>query len=254
MKTIFAIISLAICGAVAQSDERSLTDTNSESAEGNAVLAIEKLVVENRRLREELEDARKTAAGATAEAEVFKRQLQNLTQRMEALGASTANPSTLEQRVLQAANALRHSEAARDALSKALLRLAQIAGEHSKGPDAESKLVLETELKRVDEVLTKAIVGELLDEAAQSNEPTADLTNGKVSAIEPKLGCIVINLGAKHGVKVGMPFHVKRGDKLVATVRVVDARQAFAGTVIQNQVSEKDPIKLGDTVRVAAQL
>jgi hypothetical protein len=51
-----------------------------------------------------------------------------------------------------------------------------------------------------------------------------------------------------------MPFQIRRGDKVVATVRVVDARQTFAGTVIQNQVSEKDPIKLGDTVKVAAQL
>jgi hypothetical protein len=34
----------------------------------------------------------------------------------------------------------------------------------------------------------------------------------------------------------------------------VDVRQGFAGTIIQNLVSEKDPIKLGDTVRVDAQL
>jgi hypothetical protein len=202
MKPIFAIISLAICGAVAQGDDRSLTDTNSESAEGNAVLAIEKLVVENRRMREELDDAKKTAAAATAEAEVFRRQVKELTLRMEALGASTASPSGLEQRVLQAANMLRHSESARDALSKALLRLAQVASEHAKKPDAESKLVLETELKRADEVLTKAVVGDLLDGASKTGETAADLTNGKVSAIEAKLGCVVINLGAKHGVKV----------------------------------------------------
>jgi hypothetical protein len=254
VKTIFAIISLAICGAVAQSDERSLTDTNSESAEGNAVLAIEKLVVENRRLREELDDAKKTAATATSEAEVIKRQLQALADRMEALGTSTASPSALEQRLLQAANTLKHSEASRDALSKALIRLAEIASEHAKKPDPEAKLVLESELKRVDEVLTKAVVGNMLDDAGKANEPGADLTSGKVSAIEKKLGCVVINVGTKHGVKVGMPFQVRRGDKVVATVRVVDARQTFAGTVIQNQVSEKDPIKLGDTVKVAAQL
>jgi hypothetical protein len=35
---------------------------------------------------------------------------------------------------------------------------------------------------------------------------------------------------------------------------VVDARQRFAGAVIQNLVSDKDPIKLGDTVKVDAQL
>ena len=34
----------------------------------------------------------------------------------------------------------------------------------------------------------------------------------------------------------------------------VDFQQTFSGTVIQNLVSDKDPIKLGDTVRVNSQL
>jgi hypothetical protein len=175
-----------------------------------------------------------------------------MTLRMEALGASTANPSLLEQRVLQAANTLRFSEASRQELNKALVRLASVASEFAKKPDAEAKLVLDTELKRVDEVLAKAVGGELLDTTAKAGESGTDLMNGKVSAVEPKIGCIVINLGAKQGVKVGMPFKVTRGDKLIGTVRVVDARQGFAGTVVQNLASEKDPIRLGDTVRVEA--
>jgi hypothetical protein len=51
-----------------------------------------------------------------------------------------------------------------------------------------------------------------------------------------------------------MPFQVRRGTKLIATLRVVDARHGFAGAVIQNLVSDKDPIKLGDTVKANAQL
>ena len=73
-----------------------------------------------------------------------------------------------------------------------------------------------------------------------------------MSAVKPEIGCVVINLGSKQGVKVGMPFKVTRGDKLIGTVRVVDARQGFAGTVIQNLASEKEPIRLGDTVKVEA--
>ena len=251
------VICLASSGAVAQGDDSSLPITESESgasAEASALVAIEKLVVENRRLKSEGESARKTAAAATAEAEVFKRQVQELTLRMEALGANTANPSVLEQRVLQAANALRHSEAARDELSKGLVRLAQIASEFARKPDAEARLVLDVELKRVDDILARAVVGDMLAEAEKSQAPAPDLLNGRVSAVKAEIGCIVINLGGRQGVKAGMPFEVRRGDKLVATVRVVDARQTFAVTVIQNLVSDKDAIQVGDTVKVAARL
>ena len=216
------------------------------------MVALEKLVTENRRLREELEEVKKASAASVAEAEIFRRQVKELTLRMEALGASTANPSALEQRVLQAANTLRFSEANRQELNKALVRLANVASEFAKRPDHEAKLVMEAELKRVDEVLAKAVGGELLDETAKSVESGTDLMNGKVSAVKPEISCIVINLGSKQGVKVGMPFKVTRGDKLIGTVRVVDARQGFAGTVIQNLASEKEPIRLGDTVKVEA--
>jgi hypothetical protein len=248
-----AVTLLAPVASVGQADESSFSNPDSDSAasaESSAVVALEKLVTENRRLRSELDEARKGAASATAEAEIFRRQVKELTLRMEALGASTASPSALEQRVLQAANTLRFSEASRQELNKALVRLASVASEYAKKPDPEAKLVLETELKRVDEVLAKAVGGELLDEAAKGAEPGGDLMNGKVSAVKPEIGCVVINLGSRQGVKVGMPFQVNRSGKLIGTVRVVDARQGFAGTVIQNLTSEKDPIRLGDTVMV----
>lgn len=247
---------LALCGAVAQGDDSSLPTTNSENGDSadNAMAAFEKLIVENKRLKAELDDARKTAAATTAEAEVFKRQVKELTDRMEALGASTASPTALEQRLLQAVNALRQSENARDTLNKALVRLVQVATEYAKKPDPEAKLVLESELKSADEAVTRALAGDALDKAAKAAEPAPDLANGKVSAVKPELNCVVLNVGTRHGVKVGMPFQVKRGEKLIATVRVVDARQTFCGTVIQNLVSDKDPVKLGDAVKVDAQL
>jgi len=247
-----AVTLLAPVASVGQSDVSSLPTIDSESAtaESSAVVALEKLVTENRRLRGELEDAKKAAAASTAEAEIFRRQVKELTLRMEALGASTASPSALEQRVLQAANTLRFSEASRQELNKTLVRLASVVSEYEKKPDAEAKLVLDAELKHVDEVLAKAVTGELLDSNAKAAESGTDLMNGKVSAVQPKIGCVVINLGSKQGVKVGMPFKVIRASKLVGTVRVVDARQGFAGTVIQNLSSEKDPIRLGDTVQV----
>lgn len=248
------IVLLAPCASVGQSDDRSLPTTDSETSEVSALVALEKLVAENRRLRSEMDEARKAAAAATAEAEIFKRQVQELALRMEALGASTADPSKLEQRLLQAVHDLQISDRNRKAASAELLRIAELAHAYLQDPGPETKLVLQAELKKVDEVLVQIAVGDFGALEKNAAEPAADLLNGKVSAVKPELGCVVINLGTKHGVKVGMPFQVRRGSKLIATIRVVDARMGFAGTVIQNLVSDKDPIRLGDGIRVDAQL
>ena len=252
--TISIAIALALNASAGQPGDSSLPITDSENSEATAIVALEKLFAENRKLKIEVEEARKSAAATTSEAEIFKRQVKELTDRMEALGASTTNPSKLEQRLLQAVHDLQLSDKARKELSAELIRLAKIASEFLKKQDAETKLVVEAELKKVDDVLNKAVLGDMIEEVAKANAPMTDLLNGKVSAMKPELGCVVINLGSKSGVKVGMPFQVLRGSKLIATVRVVDTRQAFAGTVIQNLVTDKDPIQLGDTVKVDAQL
>ncbi len=245
---------LALSAGVGQAGDSSLPSTDSDSSEVTALVALEKLLTENRRLRAEMEDAKKAAAVSTAEAEIFKRQVQELVLRMEALGASTADPSKLEQRLLQAVHDLQLSDRSRKALSTQLVRMAELAHAFLEKPDAESKLVFETELRKTEEILVKSAVNDFGALEKKDAEPMPDLFNGKVSALKPELGCVVINLGTKHGVKTGMPFQIRRGSKVIATVRVVDARQTFAGTVIQNLVSDKDPIKLGDTVRVNSQL
>ncbi len=216
--------------------------------------AFGKLLAENRRLRAEVEEAKKLAANTTAESEIFKRQVQEMALRMEALGSSTTDPSKLEQRLLQAVHDLQLSDRSRKNLSAELMRMVQLTQAFVEKPDAESKLVLQTELKKAEEVLVKAAVGDFAALEQKVAEVPTNLQNGKVSAVKPELGCVVINLGSSHGVKVGMPFQVRRGTRLIATLRVVDARQGFAGTIIQNLVSDKDPIKLGDTVKVDAQL
>ena len=49
-----------------------------------------------------------------------------------------------------------------------------------------------------------------------------------------------------------MPLRVMRGDRLIATLRVVDVRQKICGAVIQELGSEKEKIKVGDRLQVDA--
>ena len=65
---------------------------------------------------------------------------------------------------------------------------------------------------------------------------------------------VVANVGSRHGVKLGMPFRVLREDKPLAEVRVVDVRESISGAIIQEQVSEKEAIRVGDRLRIDAKL
>jgi len=63
---------------------------------------------------------------------------------------------------------------------------------------------------------------------------------------------VVGNVGENQGVKIGMPMRVMRGDRKVATLRVVDVRQKICGAVIQEMDSGKEKIKVGDRLQVDA--
>jgi hypothetical protein len=73
-----------------------------------------------------------------------------------------------------------------------------------------------------------------------------------VISIKEELGLIVANIGSRQGVAVGMPFQVIRDDRLIGTVRMIDVRERIAGAVVQDLSSEKEKIKVGDRLKIAA--
>ncbi len=49
-----------------------------------------------------------------------------------------------------------------------------------------------------------------------------------------------------------MPFQVLRDNHIIGSVRVVEVREKIAGAIIENLSSEKDHIKVGDHLKIAA--
>ena len=76
--------------------------------------------------------------------------------------------------------------------------------------------------------------------------------DGSVISVKEEWSLVVGNFGEQQGVKMGMPLRVMRGDKLIATLRVVDVRQKICGAVVQEMGSEKEKIKVGDRLQVDA--
>ena len=76
--------------------------------------------------------------------------------------------------------------------------------------------------------------------------------DGKGLSVKEEWALVVGDLGAKQGVKIGMPLRVVREGKTIATLRVIDVREKISGAVIQELVSEKVEIKVGDRLQVDA--
>jgi hypothetical protein len=184
-------------------------------------------------------------AESNAEAELFRRKFANLELRMEALGLASASKdrAKLEQRLLTAVSDLQLAQKERDQyrdqmmqLSEAMLRYLKTA----EGGDAQARMDVEAQLRSMN----------ALEKSSKAQPTTGSLLDGSVIGLKEEWSFVVGNFGAREGVKIGMPLRVKRGDKVVARLRVVDVRERICGAIIQE--SGKEKIKVGDRLEVDA--
>ena len=232
--TAAALLGLPVAAAVAQ----QLSETP-----GNAASLREKLILSEAAIRGLTE----SLAVANGETELFKRKYDDLNTRVEALGIAPAGKETeaLRARLLSAVRDMRLLQKESDTAREQLVRLTEAVMDllkTSEGIDAKSRLKVEQELR------SAASLASLPNADKNSSTVNAGLTSGSVVDYKPELALVVANLGARQGVKTGMPFQVWRGEKQVASVRVVDVRDAISGAVVQT--SSAGDIRAGDTLRV----
>jgi hypothetical protein len=200
--------------------------------------------------QESLKALTSSLAESNAEAELFRRKYSNLQLQMEALGLASANKdrAKLEQRLLAAVSDLQLAQKERDEYRDQMLRLDEAMLcylKTSQSPDAKARMDVETQLRSISKLVMKST------NAPDLPEPS--LMDGSVISVKDEWSFVVGNLGEKQGVKIGMPMRVTRGDKRIATLRVIDVRQRICGAVIQEMDSKQDRIKVGDRLQVDAQ-
>lgn len=232
-----------------------LNISNSEAREipratSSGDVSVETLIAENKTLHEKLViseactgSLQKQLALVSGEAEVFKRIVGELNVRLEALGTQK-----IDERLLQLLTELRVAGDERTglresmmSLSEAVLRFKQVAVTD----DSEARLDLEAGMRRA----SQALGNPRTDIPRASTTPTA-VANGMVIGVKDELALIVSNVGSRQGVKVGMPFHVIRGETNVGLVRIVDVREKLAGALIQT-VNSGERIRVGDHLKIA---
>jgi hypothetical protein len=267
MSHIAMLGTLVSYGADAGRDS-SLTDSKNEK--GAAVVAstpapsaspqlsvspseVTELLSQKEELRRQLSLSQQTVqtltsslAESNAEAELFRRKFADLELRMEALGLASASKdrAKLEQRLLTAVSDLQLAQKERDQyrdqmmqLSEAMLRYLKTA----EGGDPQARMDVEAQLRSMNA---------LVDKSSKAQPATGSLLDGSVIGLKEEWSFVVGNFGAREGVKIGMPLRVKRGDEVVARLRVVDVRERICGAIIQE--SGKEKIKVGDRLEVDA--
>ena len=200
--------------------------------------------------QESLKALTSSLAESNAEAELYRRKYSDLQLQMEALGLASANKdrAKLEQRLLAAVSDLQLAQKERDEYRDQMLRLDEAVLcylKTSQSGDAKARMDVEAQLRSIDKLVTKSTTA--------PESPESSLMDGNVISVKDEWSFVVGNLGEKQGVKIGMPMRVMRGDKRIATLRVIDVRQRICGAVIQEMDSRKDRIKVGDGLQVDAQ-
>ena len=198
--------------------------------------------------RESVRTITESLAESNAEAELFRRKYADLELRMEALGLQSASKdrAKLEQRLLTAVSDLQLANSERDRYREKMLQLSETMLRYlksSQGGDAQARMDVEAQLRGTNELIAKA-------KQQPAAEPT--LLDGAVLSVKDEWSFVVGNIGAKQGVKIGMPLRVMRGEQKIATLRVVDVRERICGAVVQEMGSGKEAVKVGDRLQVDA--
>jgi len=247
----FAVVGgcVLLAGRLAAQGVSSLSDSKIEPSGVTAAA----LLSQNEELRRQLSFTRESVktiteslAESNAEAELFRRKYADLELRMEALGLQSASKdrAKLEQRLLTAVSDLQLANSERDRYREKMLQLSETMLRYlksSQGGDARARMDVEAQLRGTNELLAKQ---------QPAAEPT--LLDGAVLSVKDEWSFVVGNIGAKQGVKIGMPLRVMRGDQKIATLRVVDVRERICGAVVQEMGSGKEAVKVGDRLQVDA--
>jgi hypothetical protein len=190
-------------------------------------------------------------AEANRVAEQTRADYEELLLRMASLGVDLLkpDPKSLEQRLLKAVRERDLAEQEKEKLAVQLLRLSEAAANFSRQAfieNEEYRSLLDEQVAEANRVLG-------LTTAAPAREKALAISEGRVVSVDPEIGLIVLNVGRKSGLRIGMPLQILRADRPIGIALVVDTRDTVSGAVLQSLVAAGDDAKVGDRIRPQTQ-
>ncbi len=184
---------------------------------------------------------------SNAEAEVYRKKLDELRLRDQALGIElfTGDTARIEEKLVGVVRDLRESQETRAALAKRLLELAESAellasNAPQFGPDVLSRVT--DQVRMAKEVTQKGVrVGFL---------QAMSLLDARVLHINSDAALVILNAGAAQGAESGMIFELIRDGRRLGSCKIIDVRERVSGALLDDPASAKT-IQAGDAARVA---
>lgn len=172
---------------------------------------------------------------ARTEGELFQKLWTEAQLRAQTLGANLtdADANASQRQLVESLRSLYLAEADRQRLIEQLERLLEAVqtGRNVTGEVEHAKALLAAEKP----------VGQ--------PESKSSLETARVLEFNPKLRLVVLDVGSLQGARVGMPFIVLRGDRVIAWARVVEVRQKICGALIE-KTEGNVAVKAGDAASV----
>lgn len=194
-------------------------------------------------LERQVASLRESYTLARSDADAARKQLREVSMRLEALGGTALGGS--EEKLIETAAMLESTRSELDAVRQGSLRLAAAVAEYKRNAmveDETARQTLETALYELEVALGLR--------QKQQSELDGTLDEAKVLSIDSESGLIVINAGRKGGVEVGMPMEISRGDQVIAVTMVTDVRKSVSGLLVQRHLNPVLSIAVGDRVSV----
>lgn len=224
---ILAIVVLGSGLAMAQKDGE--TDGRVRKLE----MEVSNLRLQNQNLSQALTAAKRREKEAI-------RELENIRLDLQALG--TYPLGTDDERLKQAVANRKVLEDRFNQLEKASLELTSKVRDYLKtaiAADAGARLKVESAIRGLDVELG-------LRHKPRPQVDFGNLQEARIISIDGQSGLLVLNIGGKQRVRIGMTFRVMRGDHQIAEAIIAGVRPDISGALVVKLEDTNSAVRLGD--------
>ena len=76
------------------------------------------------------------------------------------------------------------------------------------------------------------------------------IVEARVISVNKDYNLALVDVGSRHGLRVGTPVSFHRKDRTIGTALVIDVREAIAGAIFIDHTDPNDQVIVGDNMRI----